>query len=84
MNGTTILIHNVILLFILAASIIAIHMKDLLYAVFVLAGATVGLSIIFYMLKAPDVAITNAAVYGGIATVLYVIAISKTERREVT
>lgn len=76
------LLQNAILLFVLVASIVAIHLKDLLYAVFVLAGATVGLSIIFFMLQAPDVAITNAAVYGGMATVFYVIAISKTEREE--
>lgn len=82
MNGLLV-IQNIVLLIVLAACIIAIHMRDLLYAVFVLAGATVGLSIIFYMLKAPDVAITNAAVYGGIATVLYIIAISKTERKEI-
>ncbi len=76
------LLQNVILLVVLAASIVAVHLKDLLYAVFVLAGATVGLSVIFLMLQAPDVAITNAAVYGGMATVFYVIAISKTEREE--
>lgn len=76
------LLQNIILLFVLIASIVAVHLKDLLYAVFVLAGATVGLSVIFFMLQAPDVAITNAAVYGGMATVFYVIAISRTEREE--
>lgn len=76
------LLQNLILLFVLIASIVAVHLKDLLYAVFVLVGATVGLSVIFLMLQAPDVAITNAAVYGGMATVFYVIAISKTEREE--
>jgi len=83
MNGSTVLVHNVVLLFVLAASVVAVHLRDLLYSVFVLGGATVGLSLVFYMLQAPDVAITNAAVYGGIATVFYVIAISKTEREEV-
>lgn len=76
------LLQNIILLFVLIASIVAVHLRDLLYAVFVLAGATVGLSVIFFMLQAPDVAITNAAVYGGMATVFYVIAISRTEREE--
>ncbi len=76
------LLQNIILLFVLVASIVAVHLKDLLYAVFVLAGATVGLSVIFFMLQAPDVAITNAAVYGGMATIFYVIAISRTEREE--
>lgn len=77
-----ILLQNIILIFILIASIVAIHLDDLLYAVFVLAASSVGLSLVFFMLQAPDVAITNAAVHGGIATVLYVIAISKTEREE--
>jgi multicomponent Na+:H+ antiporter subunit B len=76
------LLQNIMLLFALGASVVAVHLKDLLYAVFILAGATVSLSIVFFLLQAPDVAITNAAVYGGIATVLYVIAISKTERKE--
>lgn len=76
------LLQNFLLLFILVTSIIAVLLRDLIYAVFVLAGATVTLSVIFFVLKAPDVAITNAAVYGGIATILYIIAISKTERME--
>jgi uncharacterized MnhB-related membrane protein len=73
---------NVLLLFALIGSIIVIHLKDLLYAVFVLGGVSVALSVVFLILKAPDVAITNAAVYGAIATVFYIIAISKTEREE--
>jgi len=77
-----ILLQNIILLFVLIASIVAIHLDDLLYAVFVLGASSVGLSLVFFMLQAPDVAITNAAVHGGLATVLYVIAISKTERKE--
>ena len=76
------LILNVVLLFTLVTAIIAVHLKDLIYAVFVLAGTSVALSIAFLILKAPDVAITNAAVYGGMATVFYIIAISKTEREE--
>lgn len=76
------LVHNFLLLFVVVACFIACHLRDLLYAVLVLAGASVGLSIVFYMLQAPDVAITNAAVYGGIATVLYVVAISRTKREE--
>lgn len=76
------LIMNFLLLFAFAASLIAIHLRDLLYVVFIIAGVSVALSIVFLALRAPDVAITNAAVYGGIATVLYVIAIGKTERKE--
>lgn len=76
------LFQNFLLVFTLVSCLVAIHLKDLLFAVVVLAGASLALSIIFYMLQAPDVAITNAAVYGGVATVLYIVAISRTEREE--
>lgn len=78
------LFQNFLLVFTLVACLVAVHLKDLLFAVVVLAGASLALSIIFYMLQAPDVAITNAAVYGGVATVLYMVAISRTEREEET
>jgi uncharacterized MnhB-related membrane protein len=76
------LLQNFVLLFVLVTSIIAVLLRDLMYAVFVLAGGTVAMSVLFVLLKAPDVAITNAAVYGAMATILYVVAISKTERME--
>lgn len=76
------LIQNLLLLLLFAMCLIAIELKDLLYAVIVLAGASVILAVIFYMLQAPDIAITQAAVGTGVATVLYVIAIGRTRRQE--
>ncbi|MFH1786469.1 MAG: hydrogenase subunit MbhD domain-containing protein [archaeon] len=61
---------------------IAIHAKDLLYAVIIMGGSLVMLSIVFLMLKAPDVAITQAAVNGALGTALYVFAVLKTRRDE--
>jgi energy-converting hydrogenase B subunit D len=77
-----ILIQNVLLVFLIVLAIIAIEFKDLLYSVIVLTGASITLAVIFYMLQAPDIAITQAAVGAGISTVLYVIAISRTRREE--
>jgi energy-converting hydrogenase B subunit D len=77
-----ILIQNVLLVFLIVLAIIAIEFKDLLYSVIVLTGASITLAVIFYMLQAPDIAITQAAVGAGISTVLYVIAISHTRREE--
>ncbi|KXA99785.1 hypothetical protein AKJ42_02485 [candidate division MSBL1 archaeon SCGC-AAA261C02] len=77
-----IITHNVLLIGLLLACIIAIELRDLLYSVITLAGASVVLAIVFYMLQAPDIAITEAAVNAGAATVLYVVAISKTQREE--
>lgn len=80
--GWELLIQNLLLLLLFAMCLIAVELKDLLYAVIVLAGASVVLAVIFYMLRAPDIAITQAAVGAGVATVLYVIAISRTRREE--
>lgn len=80
--GWELLIQNLLLLLLFAMCLIAVELKDLLYAVVVLAGASVVLAVIFYMLQAPDIAITQAAVGAGVATVLYVIAISRTRRQE--
>ena len=76
------LAHNVVLITVLATCIIAVVLKDLLHAVIILAGASVALAVVFYMLQAPDIAITEAVINAGIATVLYVIAISRTKREE--
>ena len=76
------LLQNLLLLLLLVMCLIAVELKDLLYAVIVLAGAGVVLAVVFYILQAPDIAITQAAVGAGVATVLYVIAISRTKREE--
>ena len=76
------LIQNMLLILLFLLCLIAIEFKDLLYSVIVLAGASTTLAVVFYMLQAPDIAITQAAVGVGISTVLYVITISKTRREE--
>ena len=76
------LIQNVLLVLMFALYLIAIELKDLLYSVIVLAGASVTLAVIFYMLQAPDIAITQAAVGAGLITALFVIAVSRTRRQE--
>ena len=76
------LIHTFPLLLLFALYLAAIELRDLLYAVIVLGGASVTLAVIFYMLQAPDIAITQAAVGAGIATILFVVTVSKTKRGE--
>ncbi|TEU15471.1 MAG: DUF4040 domain-containing protein [Hadesarchaea archaeon] len=76
------LIQNALLVLLFESALIAIELKDLLHSVIVLAGASISLAVIFYMLQAPDIAITQAAVGVGVATVIFVIAISRTRREE--
>lgn len=76
------LIQDALLVLMFALSIIAIEMKDLLYSVIVLGAVSILLATIFFMLQAPDIAITQAAVGAGASTILFVIAISRTRRSE--
>jgi uncharacterized MnhB-related membrane protein len=63
-------------------SILAIVSKDLLLSVIFLALVSLTLALIFFLLQAPDVAITEASVNAGLITLIYVVAIRKTERME--
>ena len=64
------------------ASIISVLMKDLLSCVIALAIMSLLLSLYFYMLHAPDVAIAEAGVGACITTAIFIVAIKATERYE--
>ena len=63
-------------------SVILVEMKDLIHAAITLAAADMLLAAVFYMLGAPDIAITQAAVVAGLSTLILVIAVSRTQRKE--
>lgn len=56
--------------------------RDLLSAVILFAVYNLIMSLLWQQLRAPDVAITEAALGAGVTTALLVAAISKTERIE--
>lgn len=72
----------ILLVLILALSIFVIASKDLLHSVIALSGISMLSALLFVLLKAPDVAITEAAVGAGISTIIFVWAIRHTRRRE--
>lgn len=76
------IIYMTLLIITIVISVIAIRMKDLLYAVILLGIVDLALAAIFLMLAAPDIAITQAAVTAGLGTFIFMITIYKTERRE--
>ncbi|ASJ13419.1 MULTISPECIES: DUF4040 domain-containing protein [Thermococcus] len=71
-----------ILLGVLIAAYLTITMRDLLSAAIASAAMSLLLSLEFYMLHAPDVAIAEAAVGAGVVTAIVVYGIAKTERWE--
>jgi uncharacterized MnhB-related membrane protein len=66
----------------LAAAIYAITQKDLLYAVIATGIISLILSVVFYILQAPDVALTEAAIGVALTTIVFIITIRNTVRME--
>lgn len=67
---------------VLGLSAYALFAKDLLHGAIALSAASALTALGFYLLKAPDVAITEAAVGAGVSTVVFVWAIRETDRRD--
>jgi len=63
-------------------SIMAIEVKDLLHATYLLAGAVASLALTFFLLQAPDIAITQATIGAALSTAIFIFVISKTGREE--
>ncbi|WP_297512079.1 DUF4040 domain-containing protein [Thermococcus sp.] len=85
MNALTLdmAIQAIILIGVLITAYLTIRFRDLLAATLMSAAMSLLLSLEFYMLHAPDVAIAEAAVGAGVVTALVVYGIAKTERWEV-
>jgi uncharacterized MnhB-related membrane protein len=76
------IIQAVLLTGIIGSAIMAVRTKDLLISVIFLGSMSLLLSVEFYLLQAPDVAIAEAAIGAGLSTAIYMIAIKKTSRWE--
>lgn len=65
------------------AAIAAIYLKNLVAAV--IAGGIVSLfaSVVYIVLAAPDVAMTEAAIGAGLSTAIFLYAVKKTREQEV-
>ena len=76
------MILEIVLLVLLAMSIVAVELRDLLYAVIVLGTADILAAVAFYLMAAPDIALTQAAVTTGLTLFIFLIVIGKTRRLE--
>ncbi|MCK5847414.1 MAG: DUF4040 domain-containing protein [Bacteroidales bacterium] len=66
----------------LAVAVYAVMQKDLLYATIATGIISLILSVLFFLLQAPDVALTEAAIGIALTTIIFVITIRNTSRRE--
>ncbi|HHH79724.1 MAG: DUF4040 domain-containing protein [Thermoplasmata archaeon] len=65
-----------------AAAIVAVYFRDLLSATIALAAMSLLLSMEFYILQAPDVAIAEAGVGACLTTAILIFSIKATKRME--
>ena len=68
-------------LFLVLAALAASEARDMLSAVIALSVFGILLAIVFALLQAPDVALTQAVVNSGLVTSLFLVAYSQTRKR---
>ena len=77
------LLQIVLLIGLMISAYLAIKFKDLIACAISLGIFSFILSLEFYILQAPDVAIAEAGIGAGLTTAIYIIAIRGTARWEV-
>ena len=76
------MLHVIILLSIVASAMMVIMMKDLVSAAIASGACSLLVSLEFFILQAPDVAIAEAGVGAVLTTAIFIYAIKGTRRRE--
>jgi len=76
------LVNILLLSLTIISCIVAVVVKDLIAAAIALAAMSLLLSLEFYVLQAPDVAIAEAGVGACLSTAILIIAIKGTKRME--
>jgi len=71
-----------LLILMIGAAIYSIVQRDLLYAVIGTGVISLILSVLFLLLQAPDVALTEAAIGVALTTIIFIITIRNTVRFE--
>ena len=81
--GVEFLVANTVMLILtVIAAVITVLLRDLLAAAIALAMMSLLLSLEFFILQAPDVAIAQAGVGACLSTAILIIAIKGTKRME--
>jgi len=65
------------------AAFAALYLKNLISAIVAAGIVSLFASVVYLLLAAPDVAMTEAAIGAGLSTVIFIYAVKKTRDREV-
>ena len=75
-------LEALLLLLLLCTAVTVVALRNLLAAALVFSAYSLIMAILWTLLRAPDVALTEAAVGAGVTTVLFIITLYKTTTRE--
>ncbi|SNS09820.1 Uncharacterized MnhB-related membrane protein [Anaerovirgula multivorans] len=76
------LLNIILVVFLIVCAIAVERTKDLLGAVIIFAAYSLVMAVLWLFLRAPDIALTEAAIGAGVTTILFVGVISRTRRME--
>ncbi len=74
--------HSLVILGLIVSALLVFWFKDLLAAALAAGLFSFLISLEFYILQAPDVAISQAGIGAGLTTAIFIIAIRSTQRFE--
>ncbi len=69
-------------LVLVAAAVFAVHKRDLVVATVATSVISLVLSLFYFLLQAPDVALTEAAIGVALTTIIFIVTIKNTKRFE--
>jgi len=75
-------IEATLLVFVVVTAIVTALARDVLAAVIVFGAYSLGMAALYTFYRAPDVAMTEAAIGAGITAVLFFYTLTRTGRRE--
>lgn len=73
-------VEAVLLVLILGSALATVLLQDVLASIIAFAGYSLAMAVLWLLLRAPDVALTEAAIGAGVTTVILLVTISKTVR----
>lgn len=72
----------VLIVFLILCAIAVERTKDLLSCIVIFTSYSLVMAVLWLLLKAPDIAMTEAAIGAGVTTILFIAVISRTRRME--
>lgn len=73
-------IEGALLVFIVVSALMTALLRDVLAAIIMFGAYSLGMAVLWIVLRAPDVGLTEAAVGAGIMTILLLVSIARTTR----